>query len=283
MANREGAQVLILMSCTVQTHRVAMGAKCSSVRVKVFADVALITRTRLEEERQKWIREEGAVPQGNAGELSLWEGLKGPGSAAMNEAERSEYEEKKLKMRKAMGENLFDAVEGETDDSKARRMKLLRATEDDDWSSVINGQTEQTVVAPTPPEGQIVSPFTNSGILPQALSKNGGATKVLELSMASVDEALNEVRPYLIADGGNVEVVGVEAGVVLLRLQGACGTCPSSTATMKMGIERTLKNTFGDALKEVAQVDKIETSASVSVSLRAACIVRVTSCPSAAP
>ena len=251
-----------------------MEAKCSSVRVKVFADVALITRTRLEEERQRWISEEGAVPQGNAEELYLWEGLKGPGSAAMNEAERSEYEEKKLKMRKAMGENLFDAVEGETEDSKTRRMKLLQATEGDDWSSVIDGQTAQTAVTPAQPppppsEAQIVSPFANSGTLPQPLSQSGVATKVLELTMASVDEALNEVRPYLIADGGNVEVVGVEAGVVLLRLQGACGTCPSSTATMKMGIERSLKNTFGDALKEVAQVDKIETSASVSVSLLA--------------
>ena len=56
-----------------------------------------------------------------------------------------------------------------------------------------------------------------------------------------VDKALDEVRPYLIADGGNVEVVAVQDGVVMLRLQGACGTCPSSTATMKMGIERSLR------------------------------------------
>ena len=278
MASLQGVLKLMYMSYAVQTHRVAMGDKCSFVRVKVVADAALITRTRLEEERQQWIRDEGAVPRGNGEELYLWEGLKGPGSAAMNEAERGEYEEKKLKMRKAMGENLFDAVEGETEDSKTRRMKLLQATEDDNWSSVINGQTSQTVVSPTqqpspPPEhdspnpdGQIVSPFAKSEVLSSASSKNGAAPKVMELTVANVDEALNEVRPYLIADGGNVEVVGVEAGVVLLRLQGACGTCPSSTATMKMGIERSLKNTFGDALKEVAQVDKIETSASVSVS-----------------
>ena len=56
-----------------------------------------------------------------------------------------------------------------------------------------------------------------------------------------VDKALDEVRPYLIADGGNVEVAAVQDGVVMLRLQGACGTCPSSTATMKMGIERSLR------------------------------------------
>ena len=50
-----------------------------------------------------------------------------------------------------------------------------------------------------------------------------------------------KVRPYLIADGGDVSVAAVEGGTVLLRLEGACGTCPSSTATMKMGIERALK------------------------------------------
>ena len=59
-----------------------------------------------------------------------------------------------------------------------------------------------------------------------------------------VDKALDEVRPYLIADGGNVEVAAVQDGVVMLRLQGACGTCPSSTATMKMGIERSLRVSF---------------------------------------
>ena len=49
------------------------------------------------------------------------------------------------------------------------------------------------------------------------------------------------MRPYLIADGGDVSVAAVEGGTVMLRLEGACGTCPSSTATMKMGIERALK------------------------------------------
>jgi len=56
-----------------------------------------------------------------------------------------------------------------------------------------------------------------------------------------VDKALNELQPYLIGGGGNVEVAAAQDGVVMLRLQGACGTCPSSTATMKMGIERSLR------------------------------------------
>ncbi|CAN6700107.1 unnamed protein product [Malus baccata var. baccata] len=65
---------------------------------------------------------------------------------------------------------------------------------------------------------------------------------------------ISDVRPYLIADGGNVDVVSVEDGVVSLKLQGACGSCPSSTTTMKMGIERVLKEKFGDALKDIQQV-----------------------------
>ncbi|PLX91564.1 MAG: hypothetical protein C0621_10905 [Desulfuromonas sp.] len=57
-----------------------------------------------------------------------------------------------------------------------------------------------------------------------------------------VEEALNLVRPALQADGGDVELVDVaEDGVVSVKLTGACGSCPMSTMTLKMGIERTLK------------------------------------------
>ncbi|KAL3827748.1 hypothetical protein ACJIZ3_016550 [Penstemon smallii] len=75
-----------------------------------------------------------------------------------------------------------------------------------------------------------------------------------ELTSENVDKVLDNVRPYLIADGGNVDVVSVENGVVSLQLQGACGNCPSSTTTMKMGIERVLKEKFGDAIKDICQV-----------------------------
>ncbi|XP_076940723.1 nifU-like protein 1, chloroplastic [Bidens hawaiensis] len=75
-----------------------------------------------------------------------------------------------------------------------------------------------------------------------------------ELTPDNVDAVLEDVRPYLIADGGNVDVVSVLNGVVSLKLQGACESCPSSTTTMKMGIERVLKEKFGDAIKEIVQV-----------------------------
>lgn len=56
-----------------------------------------------------------------------------------------------------------------------------------------------------------------------------------------VEKALDKIRPALIADGGNVELVDVEDGVVKVRLTGACGGCPMSQMTLKMGIERVLK------------------------------------------
>ncbi|KAJ1412544.1 NIF system FeS cluster assembly, NifU, C-terminal [Sesbania bispinosa] len=75
-----------------------------------------------------------------------------------------------------------------------------------------------------------------------------------DLTVSNVDLVLDDVRPYLISDGGNVDVVSVEDGVISLRLQGACESCPSSTTTMKMGIERVIKEKFGDAVKDIVQV-----------------------------
>jgi Fe-S cluster biogenesis protein NfuA len=67
-----------------------------------------------------------------------------------------------------------------------------------------------------------------------------------------VELALNKVRPALQADGGDVELVEVgENGVVKVRLKGACGGCPMSQLTLKMGIERILK-------KEVPEVVSVE-------------------------
>jgi Fe-S cluster biogenesis protein NfuA len=69
-----------------------------------------------------------------------------------------------------------------------------------------------------------------------------------------VEEALEKVRPMLMADGGNVELVDVTAdGVVKIKLQGACGCCPMSQMTLKMGIERVLKQAVPE-IKEVVAV-----------------------------
>ncbi|CAN1208898.1 NifU family protein [Tumidithrix helvetica PCC 7403] len=75
----------------------------------------------------------------------------------------------------------------------------------------------------------------------------------LELTSENIENVLDELRPYLLADGGNVELVEVEGPVVRLRLQGACGTCPSSAMTLRMGIERKLRESIPD-IGEVEQV-----------------------------
>ncbi|YAR62837.1 NifU family protein [Bacillus cytotoxicus] len=64
-------------------------------------------------------------------------------------------------------------------------------------------------------------------------------------------EVLDKLRPFLLRDGGDVELVDIEDGIVKLRLMGACGSRPSSTITLKAGIERAL-------LEEVPGVIEVE-------------------------
>jgi len=65
-----------------------------------------------------------------------------------------------------------------------------------------------------------------------------------------VEEVLDMIRPSLVADGGNVELVDVVDGVVKVKLTGACAGCPMSTMTLKNGIERILKQEIPE-VKEV--------------------------------
>ena len=77
-------------------------------------------------------------------------------------------------------------------------------------------------------------------------------SEVMALTPTNVEQVLDELRPYLIADGGNVELVEIDGAIVKLRLQGACGSWPSSTMTLKMGIERRLK----EMIPEVSEVEQ---------------------------
>jgi len=80
----------------------------------------------------------------------------------------------------------------------------------------------------------------------------GEDNMAVEMSMEEqVREVLDKLRPFLLRDGGDCELVDVEDGVVKLRLLGACGSCPSSTITLKAGIERAL-------LEEVPGVVEVE-------------------------
>jgi len=70
-----------------------------------------------------------------------------------------------------------------------------------------------------------------------------------------VELALAKVRPFLQADGGNVDLVAVDesSGIVTVKLTGSCGSCPFATVTLKQGIERTLKEEVPE-VKEVRAV-----------------------------
>jgi Fe-S cluster biogenesis protein NfuA len=70
---------------------------------------------------------------------------------------------------------------------------------------------------------------------------------------AKVEEVLNNIRPSLNADGGDVELVDVKEGIVSLRLTGACAGCPFSSMTLKNSIEKILKQEISD-IKEVVSV-----------------------------
>lgn len=106
---------------------------------------------------------------------------------------------------------------------------------------------------------QIVSPFDRSDdntddpyAPPGATTTTADDDEFLELTWDNVEKVLDGMRPYLVQDGGNVVISDIDGPVVYLELQGACGTCPSSTMTMKMGLERGLKERIPE-IQEVVQ------------------------------
>ncbi|KAL3350066.1 hypothetical protein AABB24_022871 [Solanum stoloniferum] len=75
----------------------------------------------------------------------------------------------------------------------------------------------------------------------------------LPLTSENIESVLDEIRPYLISDGGNVALHEIDGNVVKLKLQGACGSCPSSVTTMKLGIERRLM----EKIPEIVAVEAV--------------------------
>ena len=68
-----------------------------------------------------------------------------------------------------------------------------------------------------------------------------------------VEEVIQELRPHLQADGGNIELIDVNDGVVKVKLTGACAGCPMSKMTLQWGVERVLKQ----KIPEVVRVEAI--------------------------
>ena len=74
-----------------------------------------------------------------------------------------------------------------------------------------------------------------------------------ELLIQRIEKSLNSIRPHLITDGGNIEVVDVIDNIVQVKLLGACGTCPMSEMTMKAGVELSIIN----AIPEIQGVETV--------------------------
>ncbi|MBA0572682.1 hypothetical protein Golob_003006 [Gossypium lobatum] len=99
---------------------------------------------------------------------------------------------------------------------------------------------------------RVRSPALTRRLIVRAVATPNSAQE-LPLTAENVESVLDEVRPYLIADGGNVALHEIDGNVVRLKLQGACGSCPSSVMTMKMGIEKRLM----EKIPEIVAVEPV--------------------------
>lgn len=66
-----------------------------------------------------------------------------------------------------------------------------------------------------------------------------------------VTEVIDSIRPYIQGDGGDIELVSIDEGVVRVRLRGACSSCPHALMTLKMGVERHM-------LERVPEIKSVE-------------------------
>ncbi|KAJ6342901.1 hypothetical protein OIU78_010761 [Salix suchowensis] len=94
--------------------------------------------------------------------------------------------------------------------------------------------------------------FTQRRLVVKAVA-TPDSTVELPLTADNVESVLDEVRPYLISDGGNVALHEIDGNVVRLKLQGACSSCSASVMTMKMGIESRLM----EKIPEIVAVEAI--------------------------
>uniref|UniRef100_A0A7S1G1H4 NIF system FeS cluster assembly NifU C-terminal domain-containing protein n=1 Tax=Corethron hystrix TaxID=216773 RepID=A0A7S1G1H4_9STRA len=107
-------------------------------------------------------------------------------------------------------------------------------------------------------DADIISPFAGGSGVPSEEAPPADPSflrtdlPILDLTLENVEIVLDEMRPFLQADGGDVSIDDIDGPVVKLQLEGACGTCPSSTQTMKMGLERRLKERIPE-IQEVVQ------------------------------
>ena len=117
---------------------------CAAVRVQVFK---FPKREEMESVRDAWIAELDAIPPGNTGAGGVWATTVGEiAQAAMSESERTAYEEKKLKLRRAMADSaLSRELDAAAITDEQKREHFAAAMTEDNWSAVINEQTAETI------------------------------------------------------------------------------------------------------------------------------------------
>lgn len=114
-------------------------AQCAFVRVQA---VKFPKRETMETLRDEWIAQLGSIPPGNAEDSQMWAATVGEAARlAMSDAERHAYEEKKLKLRKAMADAALSQEVAKDASAEERRQQLESAVKNDDWSAVIKAQS----------------------------------------------------------------------------------------------------------------------------------------------
>jgi len=124
-------------------HLAENGAEtCAFVRVQAFK---FPRRTEMEDLRDIWIAQLETLPPGNGAGGDRWSRSIGEvAQAAMSEAERNAYEEKKLKLRKAMADGSLNLNKSQSEAASGRQQNLEAAMQNDDWSDIIQTQTQET-------------------------------------------------------------------------------------------------------------------------------------------
>lgn len=98
---------------------------------------------------------------------------------------------------------------------------------------------------------QVMSPFAQDGAEEKEETKKSAGS--LSLTEENVEKVLDEMRPYLLADGGNVNLQGIKDGVVSLQFEGACSSCASSSITLRMGLEKGLR----EKIPEIVSIQEV--------------------------
>mmetsp|Transcript_472 Transcript_472/g.1056 ORF Transcript_472/g.1056 Transcript_472/m.1056 type:complete len:226 (+) Transcript_472:181-858(+) len=132
---------------------------------------------------------------------------------------------------------------------------FLLSTTVSGFTSVVPNRSGSSISRTTDSDtrlAEVISPFGADDSGDTTTKEKPPLEGPLELTWENVDAVLDEMRHFLIQDGGNVAIQEIDGPVVRLELQGACGTCPSSTQTMKMGLERGLKEKIPE-IQEVIQ------------------------------